>query len=702
MAELSAADLSIIIPTRRRLETLQVTLAALRAQTEQAFETIVVADGADSRLPELPDVRVVEQEHAGPGAARNRGVRASERPLILFIGDDMVPRPDFVRHHLDRHRSEPGEEVAVLGRVVWHPSVPRNRLHRWLDWSGALFDYRRLEATGDSEAGWTRFYSSNVSLKRELFLAAGGFDPDFVFDYEDLDFGWRLGQHGMRLVYEPAAVTQHLHPYDWAGVKRRYESRAGAERLMMAKHDWFEPWFRGQMQEAVREPPASGLWTLAVDRIPQRATGLRRKVERRAERHYRQRLAPAFLAAWAAASDHGDAPGESSPQAEPPVRTDRAPTVMLACPGLDHAHRGFETFARECFEALRDREDLAITLVKGSGAGGRGELVVPTLTRQTRLARMLARPWSRPSFIVEHVVFGLALIPVVLRRRPDVVYFSEWHLGRVLAAWRRLSRQSFALVFCNGALAPGGYERFDRVQQLVPGATEYSVARGESPAGQELLPLGVAMESVPRTPSDTDRANLRARLGLPADRQIVLSVGAINRQKRVDYLIEEIASMPERRPYLLLVGQEEAETPAIRRLARERLGAEDHDIRTVPPTSMADHYRASDVFVLASLWESFGRVLVEAQSHGLPCLAHEYPVMSWVLGDEGDTADLQESGRLAAWLAGLTAADFSDDVRERRHRSAYERFSWTRLADRYVELLRAAARERRSATGIRS
>src|SRR5437868_13207119 len=127
MPELSASDLSIIIPTRQRWETLQVTLAALRAQTEQGFEAIVVVDGVDSQRPELPDVRVVEQEHAGPGAARNRGVSASERPLILFIGDDMVPRPDFVARHLARHRSAPGRETAVLGRVLWHPSVPRDR-----------------------------------------------------------------------------------------------------------------------------------------------------------------------------------------------------------------------------------------------------------------------------------------------------------------------------------------------------------------------------------------------------------------------------------------------------------------------------------------------------------------------------------------------------------------------------------------------
>jgi hypothetical protein len=76
--------------------------------------------------------------------------------------------------------------------------------------------------------------------------------------------------------------------------------------------------------------------------------------------------------------------------------------------------------------------------------------------------------------------------------------------------------------------------------------------------------------------------------------------------------------------------------------------------------------------------------------------------MSWVLGDEGETADLRAAGSVAAWLAGLTAEDFSQEARRRRHRSAYERFSWTRLADPYVEMLRAAAQERRSATGVRS
>ena len=296
--ELTASDLAVVIPTWARSEKLDITLRGLQEQTEQGFEIVVVVDGLDQELPDLPEARVLRQQHAGPGAARNRGVSATDRRLILFINDDMVPTRDLVACHLRRHRDHPADEVAVLGRVMWHPLVPNDRLHRWLDWSGALFDFASMRSIPGDDPGWGRFYSCNVSMKRGFFLASGGFDPEFVFDYEDLDLAWRLAQHGLRLVYEPRAVVQHLHHYDWAAVQRRYVSRAGAERLMMSKHAWFRPWFHDQMAVAQSEPRASGLWALAVDWVPRRAHGLRSKVARRADRHYRQRLAPVFLAAW--------------------------------------------------------------------------------------------------------------------------------------------------------------------------------------------------------------------------------------------------------------------------------------------------------------------------------------------------------------------------------------------------------------------
>jgi GT2 family glycosyltransferase len=298
MLKLTAEDLAIVIPTRARWDKLRLTLDALARQTERGFETIVVVDGLDDDAPDLEGVRVLQQEHAGPGVARNYGVDHTDRHLVLFIGDDMIPRPDFVARHLARHRAQPADEVAVLGRIVWHPSVPRDRLHSWLDWSCALFDYAQLEQEGAENAQWSRFYSSNVSLKRDFFLAIGGFDPDFIYDYEDLDFGWRAGERDMRLLYEREALVEHLHPYDWATLERRYRSHAVGERLMAEKHDWFKPWFHDHLTAAADQPLVSKLWPRIVDLVPPRPARVRRAARRRADRYYLQRLAPVFLSAW--------------------------------------------------------------------------------------------------------------------------------------------------------------------------------------------------------------------------------------------------------------------------------------------------------------------------------------------------------------------------------------------------------------------
>ncbi|MHB8656622.1 MAG: glycosyltransferase [Solirubrobacteraceae bacterium] len=297
-----AGDLTVAIPTRERWATLERTLSALEHQTVRGFEIIVVIDGLDQEPPaelsQRSGIRLLAQEHAGPGAARNRAAAETHRPLLLFLGDDMIASAELVERHLARHACEPDRRVAVLGHVRRHSDAGGGRLMNWLDWSGAQFDYRQLAREPDGDAGFGRFYSCNVSLKRELFAAAGGFDPAFEFDYEDLDLAWRLHGQGMQLRYEPRAVAEHLHRHDLESVRRRYESRARAERLMARKHHWFSAWFHERIAAAAAAPPARKLWPLAVDLIPARAAGLRARAESVADRWYLQQLAPRFLAAW--------------------------------------------------------------------------------------------------------------------------------------------------------------------------------------------------------------------------------------------------------------------------------------------------------------------------------------------------------------------------------------------------------------------
>lgn len=304
---MNASDLTIVIPTIKRWEILTKTLDALAAQTVQGFETIVVVDGDDVSVPtaisQRDGVRVLTQPHGGPGAARNTGVAASQRELILLLGDDMIPTPELVATHLATHNDFADPRVAVLGHVDWHPDVAGSRLQRWMDWSGTQFDYGLIDPATD--AGFGRFFSCNVSLRRSLYNAADGFDPEFVYYYEDLDMGWRLEQQRMRLRYAPKAIAHHLHAYDWDALQRRFDGIVIGERMMAAKHPWFEPWFRQRMLDARKQPARSALWPRLADVIPDSvvesvpgARRVRRAIRKRANERMYQKLAPNFLWKW--------------------------------------------------------------------------------------------------------------------------------------------------------------------------------------------------------------------------------------------------------------------------------------------------------------------------------------------------------------------------------------------------------------------
>lgn len=363
--------------------------------------------------------------------------------------------------------------------------------------------------------------------------------------------------------------------------------------------------------------------------------------------------------------------------------------VLLACSGLEHANRGYESFARECFGRLRDDPRLNIWLVKGSGPDRDRERSVPSIKRDDRLARMLGRIRGNP-LKVEQAAFGLSLQPEIVRTKPDVVYFSEWYTGVVLNKMRRVNRQNYALILSNGSMAPEGFEHFDRVHQHTAPALKYVLARGADPTRQILLP--VAFELPESVPTDEERTGLREGLGLPRNRKVLTTVAALNRwHKRLDYVIEEVARLPEaERPYLLLVGQPEPETEGLRQLGRELLGDDGHSFRTVSRSEVDSLLRASDFFVLGSLAEGLPRALVEAMGHGLPCLAHDYPVAHYAMGPHGLLADFTKDGALAALLEQQLTSAWDPARAEERRRFVYDNFSWDTLAPQYVDMLAGA------------
>jgi 1,2-diacylglycerol 3-alpha-glucosyltransferase len=373
----------------------------------------------------------------------------------------------------------------------------------------------------------------------------------------------------------------------------------------------------------------------------------------------------------------------------------QATKVLLVCPGLGHIVRGYETFTRECFDALFQDDRLDLHLFKGAGPRSDHEYTLWCLRRNRPLARIVGGLLGRDAYYVEQSTFALALLTQLSRLNPDVIYFSDGAVGNLLWRWRRLGFGKFKLLLSNGGpLGPPAFPRIDHVHQVSEIYYEESTRAGRPPQTQTLLPYGIGIESRFHPQSPDLRDDLRRSLGLPVGRPVVLSVGAVNHShKRMDYVVREIASLPEPRPYLLLLGNLEPESPPIIRLGNELLGPDGFRALTVPQAMIDRYYQAADLFVLASLKEGFGRVYVEALARGLPCIAHDYPVARSVLGDCGLYGNLRFPGALAALINGIRPGDQTDEQKQARHRSVRDRFSWEFMREKYVSMILRCTKE---------
>jgi 1,2-diacylglycerol 3-alpha-glucosyltransferase len=368
--------------------------------------------------------------------------------------------------------------------------------------------------------------------------------------------------------------------------------------------------------------------------------------------------------------------------------------IFFSCSGVGILNRGIETFFREAFDGLRGIEDLEIILYKGAGEPRPNERVLWNVPRTGRRAALLGRLIRRNSYVAEQLSTFPGMVREIRRYRPDIIFYSDSNLGFQLFRWRQQIGVPFRLLFSNGGPVHPPFTRTDYVHQVAPLYFEEALAAGEPPERQRMIPYGITVpEGAPDIGAEK-RAELRRRLGLPVDRKIVISVGWIAaKHKRMDYLIDEVARLPQPRPHLVLLGAMDEESPPIVAQAKQQLGQDGFTALSVPYAKVNEYYQAADLFVLASLQEGFGRVFLEALIHGLPVIAHDHPVMRFVLGPDGVVADLSKSGALAREIEqALSVAPSETTVAARRRESVRSRFSWPILAPQYREMFFDCAR----------
>ena len=179
---------SIVVPCFNGGRFLDGLMASLARQTFRDFEIVIVDDGSSDpqtlrKLLALDgQATVMRQMNRGPAAARNAGIRRARADIVLALDCDDTIEPEFLAETMALLRASPADVGMVFCdlRLTGAESGVASRYFNRFD---LLF---------------TNTLSSGLVMRRDAWLAAGGYDEAMRSGYEDWDFSLRLAGAGYR------------------------------------------------------------------------------------------------------------------------------------------------------------------------------------------------------------------------------------------------------------------------------------------------------------------------------------------------------------------------------------------------------------------------------------------------------------------------------------------------------------------------
>jgi glycosyltransferase involved in cell wall biosynthesis len=212
----ASVRLSVIIPVYNGEGVLDRCLERLQQSTFRDYECIVVDDASTDgscAIAARYGVSVLALEHnGGPARARNRGAERARGEILLFLDADVCVHPETLAQVDAYFRAHPAVD-ALMGSYDDTPTEPgfvsqyKNLFHHY------VHHVSRAQA-------WT-FWAGCGAIRREVFLAAGGFDESYTRPcIEDIELGFRLRTHGRRIDLDPAIQVTHLKRWTLSGLLR--------------------------------------------------------------------------------------------------------------------------------------------------------------------------------------------------------------------------------------------------------------------------------------------------------------------------------------------------------------------------------------------------------------------------------------------------------------------------------------------------
>ena len=215
---------SVIVPTRNRVDLLRSCLEGVARTNYPRLETIVVDNDSDDPAT-LDYLAGLEQggcrliRHSGPfnySAINNRAASVARGEMLCLLNNDVdVIEPDWL---LALVAQALRDEVGAVGAQLLYPDGSIQHAGVVLGiCGGAAHAHRRLRPEEDGyfqRHQLPQFVSAVTAacmvVRRDRFQAVGGFDAErFPVAFNDVDLCMRLNRKGWQSLYEPRARLIH-------------------------------------------------------------------------------------------------------------------------------------------------------------------------------------------------------------------------------------------------------------------------------------------------------------------------------------------------------------------------------------------------------------------------------------------------------------------------------------------------------------
>ncbi|UPM49170.1 glycosyltransferase [Synechococcus sp. A10-1-5-1] len=222
--------LSVIIPTRDRLELLQACLSSIDKHNPGCPIELVIADNGSREVQTLqwlqqfgaassPERRQVVVKAAGPfnySAINNLAVQHSQGSVLLLLNNDVEFLHPGWGYELASQALRPG--IGCVGAQLLYPDHTIQHAgvvlgvgglagHGHQDFPGVANGYhRRLQLAQEVSA----VTAACLAISRTTWDALGGLDAQqLAVNYNDVDLGLRAQAHGLRNLYLPQVRAIH-------------------------------------------------------------------------------------------------------------------------------------------------------------------------------------------------------------------------------------------------------------------------------------------------------------------------------------------------------------------------------------------------------------------------------------------------------------------------------------------------------------